>query len=348
MNDARPDYRRLLPAAGAAVLAALLLFAARDALVPFVIGTLAAYICAPAVARLSCHMPRPVAALLLTAAALLLALAVPLLLVPVLVFQVFELLALLPDAVDALRSRLAVLLPEAADFQPAGFKGILSDLAEYAGSAGSAVAGVFSWLGTGIKAVVVALATLLIMPLVMFYLLADWQRVLERGRLLLPEAVRAPVLEVLAICDRVLSEFLRAQLLVIVIMMVVYSLLLAIAGVSYPVALGAISGLLSFIPYAGFLVGLVLAVTVAALDFSGYAILLWAAGAMTAGALLESFLITPWLIGERIGLGPVAVMLALAVMGSAFGFVGVLIAIPAAAIVVALGRHYRERSSGSG
>ena len=343
MSQIRSGYRDLLAPAAAGALAAVLLFVAREALVPFVFGALAAYICAPAVERLSRHMPRRAAAALLAAAAVLLLLAAPVLIVPVLAVQVFELLSLLPAAADAIRERLDMLVPAGDGFDLGDVGDILPGLGEYAGSAGSAIAGIFSWLGSGLGALATLLATLLIMPLVMFYLLADWDGALSRGRMLLPQAVRAPALEVLGVCDRVLSEFLRAQLLVIVIMMILYSLLLALAGVPYPAALGAISGLLVFIPYAGFAVGLILALAVTALDFSGYAALAWAAGAMVAGALIESLWITPWLIGERIGLGPVAVLLALAVMGSAFGMVGMLLAIPAAAVAAALWRHYCRR-----
>ena len=343
MSEVRLDPKSLLVPAVVCILAAALLLAAQGALIPFVLGALAAYICAPAAAGLSRYLPRPAAALVLAAAAVAVLLALPLLIVPVLVFQIVELLARLPEVAAAIWPRISAAVPAAADFDLAGIKDALPGLSEHAGSVGAALAGVFSWLGSGLGAVVSVLATLLIMPLVMFYLLADWDGVLRRARLLLPEPVRAPALEVLGICDRVLSEFLRAQLLVIVIMVIVYSLLLSLAGVPYSAALGAISGLLVFIPYAGFVIGLVLALTVTALDFSGYATLLWAAGAMTLGTLVESLWITPWLIGERIGLGPVGVLLALAVMGSVFGFVGVLAAIPAAAIVAALWRHYRGR-----
>lgn len=321
------------------VLAAALLFAARNALVPFLLGALAAYICAPAATRLSRHMSRPAAAALLAVLTMLLLLAVPLLIVPVLAIQIFEVLQLLPTAAEGLWTRISALAPQDAGLDDFDVAGLLPNLGKAAGSAAAAVTGLLSWLGSGLAALAGALATLLIMPLVMFYLLADWDGILGRGRMLLPESVRGPALEVLEVCDQVLSEFLRAQLLVIVIMMIVYTLLLAAAGVPHPAALGAISGLLVFIPYAGFAVGLLLTLTVTALDFSGYAALVWAAGAMTLGAVIESLLITPWLIGDRIGLGPVSVLLALAIMGSIFGFVGMLAAIPVAAIVAALLRR---------
>jgi predicted PurR-regulated permease PerM len=142
--------------------------------------------------------------------------------------------------------------------------------------------------------------------------------------------------------DAVLAEFMRGQLSVMAALAVFYSLGLWIAGVDYAVPLGLLSGLLGFIPYVGFSTGLALALLVSTLQFQGWPPVIGVAIVFGVGQILESFVLTPWLVGERIGLHPLAVIFALMAFGQLFGFVGILIALPASAALLVGLREVRR------
>jgi predicted PurR-regulated permease PerM len=185
-------------------------------------------------------------------------------------------------------------------------------------------------------------ANLLLVPVVLFYLLRDWHQALNHLTGWIPsrfqERVKAIALEV----DEVLSQFVRGQLMVILVMCAFYSLALWIAGLDYALAVGLLAGVLVFVPYLGVVLGLLLGTLAALAQFGGLAGMTPVWIAFGVGHLLESILITPWLVGEKVGLHPVAVIFALMAFGQLFGFVGVLIAIPAAAATLVGLRHLKQ------
>ena len=160
---------------------------------------------------------------------------------------------------------------------------------------------------------------------------------------LLPPRMRDETMGIIHDLNNVLGEFMHGQLSVMAVMAVLYSAMLWFAGLEFSLTIGVISGILVFIPYIGFIVGIALATLVAVSQFESWSdfILIWAL--MGAGTALESIVITPWLVGERIGLHPVLVLLALLVFGSLLGLVGVLAALPLAALLLVLFRHLRRR-----
>ncbi|MDQ9170015.1 AI-2E family transporter [Oxalobacteraceae bacterium R-40] len=185
------------------------------------------------------------------------------------------------------------------------------------------------------------LATLFLIPIVLFYLLVDWHALLEKFRNAIPRRWVNKAVTMANEVDSLLAQYLRGQLLVMLILAVFYSSALAIAGFDVALPVGIITGLFVFIPYVGFGFGLILALIAAVLQFDGMQGLIAVAIIYSIGQALESFILTPYLVGERIGLHPVAVIFALMAFGQLFGFAGVLLALPASAILSVAMQHLR-------
>jgi predicted PurR-regulated permease PerM len=192
-------------------------------------------------------------------------------------------------------------------------------------------------------AIIGFLVNLLLVPVVLFYLLRDWDRGMAHLADWIPDPVRPKTEAIAREIDGVLSEFVRGQVMVIVVMGLFYSLALWLAGLDYALAVGLISGILVFVPYLGVVVGVLLGTLAGLAQFGGLAGLLPIWGVFAVGQLLEGMLVTPWLVGERVGLHPVAVIFALMAFGQLFGFVGLLVAIPAAAATLVALRHLKAQ-----
>ena len=175
----------------------------------------------------------------------------------------------------------------------------------------------------------------------MFYLLRDWDVMVDRVAALTPRPWLAAVTRIARAMDAVVGEFLRGQLSVMLALSVYYVLALWLAGLDYALPIGLLTGVLSFVPFLGFGLGMLLALLVALLQFADWTGVAWVAGIYLGGQLLESYVFTPRLVGERVGLHPVAVIFALAAFGQVFGFVGVLLAVPLAAILLVALRELR-------
>jgi predicted PurR-regulated permease PerM len=180
---------------------------------------------------------------------------------------------------------------------------------------------------------------LILIPVALFYLLMDWPSMVARAQALLPEQLRAGALHFMDEADDMLAQYLRGQLLVMLILAALYSGGLAIAGFDLALPIGVFTGLAMFIPYIGFGIGLLLALLAGLLQFEPVYALTSVAIVFGVGQLIESLYLTPRLVGQRIGLHPLAVIFALLAFGQVFGFVGVLVALPASAVMaVALRR----------
>ena len=186
------------------------------------------------------------------------------------------------------------------------------------------------------------IATLVLIPVVLFYLLLDWHAMLARIAGAVPRRYIARTLAMADEVDTLLAQYLRGQLLVMLVLAVYYSAGLSIAGFDVALPVGIITGLLVFIPYLGFGLGLVLALIAAVLQFADWSGLIAVAIIYGCGQVLEGFVLTPRLVGERIGLNPLAVIFALLAFGQLFGFVGVLLALPASAILMVAFKHLRR------
>lgn len=187
------------------------------------------------------------------------------------------------------------------------------------------------------------LANLLLVPVVLFYMLRDWDRTLAHLADWIPDPLRPRTVAIAQEIDHVLSEFVRGQVMVILVMSVFYSAALWLAGLDYALAVGLITGILVFVPYLGVVVGVLLGTLAGMAQFGTLAGLLPIWGVFAIGQLLEGMAVTPWLVGERVGLHPVAVIFALMAFGQLFGFVGILVAIPAAAASLVALRHLKAQ-----
>ena len=184
---------------------------------------------------------------------------------------------------------------------------------------------------------------LLLIPVVTFYLLRDWDLMVASIGNLIPKKYKAVVTQLAKNCDAVLAEFLRGQMLVMFAQGVFYSVGLWIVGLEFSLLIGLTAGLVSFVPYLGVIVGVLIAGVAAFIQFQDFIHIFYVLIVFGAGQMLEGMVLSPLLIGDRIGLHPVAVIFAVMAGAQLFGFFGMLIALPAAAIITVLLRHFHEQ-----
>ena len=197
-------------------------------------------------------------------------------------------------------------------------------------------------IGSHGLAIIGWLANMILIPLVLFYLLVDWNLIIAKINHLLPRKVLAKTVEIAKEVDAVLAEFLRGQLVVMLLMSVFYATGLWMSGLELALPIGVISGLLGFVPYLGFGLGIGLATLSGLLQFGNFSDLIPVLIVFGLGQVLESMLLTPYLVGDRIGLHPLVVIFALMAGGQLFGFTGILLALPVSAAIAVGFRHARQ------
>jgi predicted PurR-regulated permease PerM len=324
-----------------AVVAAVLMYLLSPILTPFIAAGILAYICNPLVTRLCAwKIPRTLAVVLVMSGCALLFSSLLLIMLPLLQKEISLFITRLPDWIEAARLRL---LPQLQQWFGAELQwdsqALKNMLLSHWQSVGGVAEKLLPWLGSSGGAIIGMLGMLLLIPVVMFYLLCDWNDWLGRLDRLVPRHLHAQVTGILTEVDRVLAEFLRGQISVMLLMSVYYVLVLWLAGLEFALPIGIVAGMLVFVPYLGMITGLVLATLAAAMQFPGFngVLLVWAV--FGAGQLLEGMLVTPLLVGKRVGLHPLAVIFALLSFGQLFGFFGVLLALPLAAILLVALRY---------
>lgn len=329
---------------GATLLLALL-YVLTPILTPFVAAAVLAYLCAPLVDWMGARkVPRTLAVLLVMLGLFAVIIALLLLVVPLLQREIVMFTARLPIFADSVRQKLVPFLNQTLNldvhWDGQALRSMLSTHLQQ--GAGGMAGKVLPWLGGGSAALLGLLVNAVLLPLVLFYLLRDWPLLLERIEQLVPRRWNRQALHIAGEADRVLSEFLRGQVLVMLVMSAFYAAGLGLAGLQFALPIGVVAGMLVFIPYVGMLTGLVLATLAAAAQFTSFASILPVWGVFALGQALEGMVVTPRLVGERIGLHPVAVIFALLAFGQIFGFFGVLLALPASAVLLVGLRHARE------
>jgi predicted PurR-regulated permease PerM len=321
---------------GLGLLALWLLYLLGPILTPFLLAGILAYVCNPLVDRLrKLGLPRVLAVLAVMMMMMAVLVGLVLIIIPLLVEEAGVLLARLPDALAVANEKLAPWLRTNLGiklrFDPASLKKLA---AENVDSLQTVARHLYESLKIGGVALVGLLVNLLLTPVAMFYLLLDWHALLARLDSAIPRGWHAKATAVARDVDGVLSQFLRGQVLVMLALAVYYGVALSIAGLPSAVAIGLLTGFLIFVPYLGFATGFTLALLVAALQFEGFGPVVAVLIVFGIGQVLESFLLTPFLVGERIGLHPLAVIFALMAFGQLFGFFGVLLALPASAALL--------------
>jgi len=339
----RPNQRQLLAWTGIAILLLAVLYALSPVLAPFIMAAVLAYAMAPAVQALtSRRVPRMVAVVVLEILLILALMALLLLLVPILSKELPALREQIPLLANALNTHLSPWLEQFGIHMALDIASIKTFVLKYLD------ANMDDWLVTAMSSARIGGSFLLavvgnavLVPVVLFYLLYDWPHLLHRIWAIVPPRLRAPVAGFLGECDTMLGQYLRGQVLVMLLLAIYYSIGLALAGFDLALPVGVFTGLAVFIPYVGFGIGLTLALLAGALQFANLYGLLAVALVYGLGQLIEGFALTPRLVGERIGLSPLMVIFALLAFGHLFGFVGVLIALPVSAVGVVAARRLR-------
>ena len=328
----------------------ILLWLLRPVLTPFLLGAILAYILQPGVGWLvRQRVPRGLAALMMMLFfALLVTLLVLLVLAvvrregPQLQHQIPGLIARLHDWAQP---KLAFLgFADVFDFS--SLRDMLSGQIE--SSAQEIALTVWKSVRTSSNVMITVVGDLVMVPLVLFYLLYDWNMMLARVASFVPRRWLEKTTELVIEMDRTLSQYLRGQLLVMGILAIYYAAALSIARFEIALPVGIFTGLAVFIPYVGYATGLILALLAALLQFGNWYGLAAVAIIYGVGQILESFILTPRLVGERIGLHPLAVIFALLAFGQLFGFFGVLLALPVSAILSTALREVRRGYLASG
>ncbi len=328
-------YQILWILAGLAA-AGWLLWLLGPVLTPFFISVLIAYIVNPIVGWLEdMRMRRDLAVSLVFALAFVLIVIVLLIVIPVLVREVADFVGRLPGYLDAVQKNLLpwieAQLGIELDLQSFDVEGARKLIQEYFANIAGAAGNMLSIMTQSGGRFLVWISSMILIPLVTFYLLRDWRLLMDTLRDILPRNIEPTVVELTENCDEALGGFLRGQLMVMISLGLIYAIGLWIVGLNNAIAIGMIAGLVSFVPYLGAIIGVLLAGGTAVIqDFSIF-FLLSVGAVFVVGQMIESFVLTPKLVGDRIGLHPVLVIFAVMAGGQLFGFAGVLLALPAAA-----------------
>lgn len=324
----------------------LLLYLLAPVLTPFMVGALLAYVADPLADRLEAlKLSRTLSTVIVFIGlfgmlVLLLALGIPLL-----GHQLEILIGKLPSYIDWLQHTALPWLQEKLRMtgQTLDLDTLKKLIAEHWQTAGGVAAGMAAAITRSGFTLLGWLVNLALIPVVTFYLLRDWDVLTARIREMLPRAVEPVVARLAGECDEVLGAFLRGQLMVMLALGAVYSTGLWLIGLDVALIIGMAAGLLSFVPYLGFAIGLLAAGIAAIVQYQDVMHVLMVLAVFGVGQILEGMVLTPWLVGDRIGLHPVAVIFAVMAGGQLFGFFGILLALPVAAVVMVLLRHAHER-----
>ncbi len=326
----------------ALALAGALLYVLAPVLTPFLIAALLAYMFNPLVTRLEgWRVPRALTVLLLFVLLASLLTLLVLWLVPRVQLEISSFAGKLPGYLDALQYRLLPWLQSLLGEQAGlfDFNVLKQQFLDHWREVGTAAGEVLGTLTRSGMRVAGWLVNLVLVPVVAFYLLRDWNGIVTRVHGLFPPALQPRVARLARETDAVLGAFLRGQLLVMLALAFIYSTGLWLIGLDLALPIGLVAGLVSFVPYLGFIVGLAAASVAAVFQFQDAWMLVWVLAVFGAGQALDGMLITPTLVGERIGLHPVAVIFAVLAGGQLFGFFGVLLALPVAAVMLVWLRH---------
>ncbi|MDH3304624.1 MAG: AI-2E family transporter [Gammaproteobacteria bacterium] len=313
-------------------------------LTPFVAAALLAYIGDPLADRLQkLKMPRTLAVVAVFLITFLLLALLILLVGPLIKTQISALFDALPDIARRVEQEWLPSVTDWLDLESGDDVGIGAFLARYSDMVGSWSGKLLLSVSKSGGALAAAVLSLFLIPILTFYLLRDWDSILVHVGALVPESQRDTVFQLARETDDVLSAFLRGQLLVMAALAIIYSIGLSLVGLKFAVAIGVVAGLVSFVPYLGFVFGIALAGLTVALEPNPLWQIVGVVVTFTLAQVLEGSVLTPKLVGDRIGLHPVIIILAVAAGGQLFGFFGILLALPTAAVLSVLVRFAFHR-----
>ncbi|TXH06164.1 MAG: AI-2E family transporter [Nevskiaceae bacterium] len=323
------------------VLAVALLWLLKPILAPFLIGMGLAYVGNPLVSRLQRRgLPRTLAVCAVFIAILVATVVFFLVIIPPLQEQLTLLVASIPDGLHWLQETalpaLGIRLPRGVQLDADGLRKLI---ATHWGTASDLAQMAWEKVSSSGMALFTTVVNLALIPVVSFYLLRDWEVFIATLDGLIPPRHRARVTALASEADDVLGAFFRGQLLVMLALGLIYSVGLSIVGLKLALVIGLGAGLVSFVPYMGFITGFAAASIAILIQTGNLVDWIWVLVVFMVGQAAEGMFLTPNLVGERIGLHPVAVIFAVMAGGTLFGFVGVLLALPSAAVLAVLLRH---------
>jgi predicted PurR-regulated permease PerM len=321
-----------------------LLYLLSPVLTPFLIAALLAYLGDPIVDRLEAlRYSRTTAIITVFAVMMFVFLSLVLVLLPIVQSQAVTLMAYIPVAFEWLQQHVAPRIMALPGMETSNLDAAVKQaIADHWQGISQLLTRILSTVGQSGQVLLGWLFYALLVPVVTFYLLRDWDILITHVHDLLPRRHEPRVTSLARECDEVLAQFLRGQLLVILVLVALYTTGLWAIGLELAFLVGLLAGLMSFVPYLGVIVGIVAASLAALVQFQDLIHVIYSLIVFGIGQLLEGMVLSPRLIGERIGLHPVAVIFAVMAGGQLFGFFGVLLALPVAAVIVVLLRHSRE------
>jgi predicted PurR-regulated permease PerM len=322
-----------------------LLYLMAPVLTPFLFAALLAYLGDPLIDRLEARkIPRSWAVALVFGVILFTLLLLLLFLIPMLTHQFKGLIQRLPIHIEWFQTHVLPWLEAHLGIAPESLslRSLQTKLVAFAQDIGDLAGSLLESFRASSTALFTWLANLILVPVVTFYLLRDWDLLVARIHELLPRRIEPVVSKLTRESDEVIGAFLRGQVIVMAALGVIYSLGLALIGLEFSLLIGMLAGLVSFVPYLGLITGIVVASIAALMQFHSVLSLIPVFIVFGVGQLISDFLLTPKLVGDRIGLHPVAVLFAVLAGGHLFGFFGILLALPVAAVIAVLLRHAHD------
>ena len=328
----------------AVALTGWLLYLLAPVLTPFIAAGLLAYMGDPLADRLQkFKIPRTLAVVIVFLSTFLFLALLILLVGPLIKTQISALFQALPDIARQVEQVWLPTLLGWLNVEPGDDVGVGAFLARYSDMVGSWSGKILMGVGKSGGVLAAAVLSLFLIPIITFYLLRDWDSFTGHLSALLPDSQRETVLELARETDEVLGAFLRGQILVMLALATIYSVGLTLVGLKFAIAIGVVAGLVSFVPYLGFVFGIGLAGLTVILEPNPILNLVGVVATFTIAQLIEGSVLTPKLVGDRIGLHPVIVIFAVSAGGQLFGFFGILLALPAAAVLSVLIRFAYHR-----
>ncbi len=323
-----------------------LLYLLAPILTPFLVSALLAYLGDPLADRLEQKKLSRTLAVCVVFIVMLVLIAIFLFIaMPLIESQLLRLIKRIPEILDTLQQSwlpwLATTL--GVDLGNINLQGLKSSLDGNWKAEGNMLCIVISRVSTSGQTVILWLSYFLLIPVVTFYLLRDWDHLVEKTAVLIPRKYVRTVTSLVTDCDAVLAEFLRGQLLVMLALGIIYSTGLWLVGLEFSLLIGLGAGVVSFVPYLGFIVGFAIASVAAFMQFHDVIHIIYVLLVFGAGQALEGMVLSPLLVGDRIGLHPVAVIFAVMAGAQLFGFFGMLLALPVAAVITVVLRHLHQQ-----
>ncbi|MGN6313405.1 MAG: AI-2E family transporter [Rhodanobacteraceae bacterium] len=327
-----------------------LLWILRPVLTPFAIAAMLAYLGDPLadrLERLRCN--RTLATSIVFVVIVLVLVGAMVLLVPLIQRQVVKLIAAMPAYAEWVRTGLFPWLQQHLNLPKNFFdvQSILANIRAHIGTVGNLAAAVLGYATRSSLTVIGWITSLVLIPVVTFYLLRDWDVMIAKIDQLLPRTYQPTIARLARESDAVLGAFVRGQLLVMIALGLFYGVALWAIGLEVGPLIGMIAGLVSFVPYLGFITGLFASLIAALVQYHDWQHLAMVLVVFGIGQVLEGYVLVPKLVGGKIGLHPVAVIFAILAFGQLFGFLGVLLALPMASVLMVLLRYAHERYTAS-